>query len=362
MPRVMTSPFNKFGIFNLTWTCFIRHLLRIDKLSSFFRTEKNATDWSKNKIRQLLENLEIDDPGLGKCKITSVESIDGEAFANNRKAKLIFFYEWVIKAKWEGNLNGQTKEKEVKGEIEIPNLSEENDPEEIEIQVTVKTGSGTVAGDALKELLRNKGTEIIRNCLATYISELKTDFAKDLILPTKDSKSGDKLSSNIKHEGKSQVKTNVANVHGINNVVKDEDKSQQSSYKSLRLTESMKCKADELYNAFIIPELVCAFTRGNATVEAKVGGTFSMFDGNITGTFTSLKAPTCIKQKWRFSSWPKDYYSDVTITINQQSDETKVTVDQTGIPFSDYERTENGWRMYYFESIKRTFGFGASLY
>ena len=29
-------------------------------------------------------------------------SIEGEATANNRKAKLIFFYEWVIKGEWSG--------------------------------------------------------------------------------------------------------------------------------------------------------------------------------------------------------------------------------------------------------------------
>jgi hypothetical protein len=32
-----------------------------------------------------------------------VNKCDGEATANNRKAKLIFFYEWVIQAEWEGN-------------------------------------------------------------------------------------------------------------------------------------------------------------------------------------------------------------------------------------------------------------------
>jgi len=37
-----------------------------------------------------------------KCEITSITSMEGEATANNRKAKLIFFYEWVIKGEWSG--------------------------------------------------------------------------------------------------------------------------------------------------------------------------------------------------------------------------------------------------------------------
>ena len=36
------------------------------------------------------------------CEITDVTKCEGEASANNRKAKLIFFYEWEIKADWKG--------------------------------------------------------------------------------------------------------------------------------------------------------------------------------------------------------------------------------------------------------------------
>lgn len=330
----------------------------------FFRSEKNATDWSKNKIRSLITNLEVDEPGLGKCVIHEVESIEGEAFVNNRKAKLIFFYEWNIKAKWKGNLNGEPADKEVEGEIEIPNLSEENGSEEVEVQVTVKKGSGTVIGDALKELLRNKGTTLLQNQLAKYISELRDDFAKDLILPTKDSKANQSNSSinvNVKHVGKSQVKSNVTG--NVNNTTSDcIEKDPGDSLKTLKLTDSMKCRADELFNVLTMPELVSAFSRSQAISEAKEGGSFSMFGGNITGTFISLQVPNSIKQKWRFTNWPKDHYSDVSITLEQKSEDTSITVNQTGIPSNDYERTENGWKNYYFESIKRTFGFGATLY
>jgi hypothetical protein len=33
-----------------------------------------------------------------------VTKCDGEASANNRKAKLIFFYEWVVNGEWEGSI------------------------------------------------------------------------------------------------------------------------------------------------------------------------------------------------------------------------------------------------------------------
>ncbi len=38
----------------------------------------------------------------GKCEITEVSKVEGEASINNRKGKLIFFYEWNLKAAWGG--------------------------------------------------------------------------------------------------------------------------------------------------------------------------------------------------------------------------------------------------------------------
>lgn len=57
---------------------------------------------------------------------------EGEATASNRKGKLIFFYEWVVKLEWTAILEDDPK-KDIKGTIEIPNLSEENDPEEVDV-------------------------------------------------------------------------------------------------------------------------------------------------------------------------------------------------------------------------------------
>lgn len=66
-----------------------------------------------------------------KCIITSVDKCEGEAVANNRKGKLIFFYEWNIVLKWQSSNN----EKKIEGKINIPNLSEENDISEVDVSI-----------------------------------------------------------------------------------------------------------------------------------------------------------------------------------------------------------------------------------
>lgn len=69
---------------------------------------------------------------LAEVWLTEMEKIEGEAVANNRKGKLIFFYEWDMTITWKGRLNGADF-KEVEGKINIPNLSEENDVSEVDV-------------------------------------------------------------------------------------------------------------------------------------------------------------------------------------------------------------------------------------
>lgn len=96
-------------------------------------TEKNAGPWSKDRLKELFKDLEIAQSGV-ICKITEMDKINGEATANNRKGKLIFFYEWDLTMKWEGRLIGG-KEDVIKGSVEIPNLSEENDVSEVDVSI-----------------------------------------------------------------------------------------------------------------------------------------------------------------------------------------------------------------------------------
>lgn len=69
-----------------------------------------------------------------------------------------------------------------------------------------------------------------------------------------------------------------------------------------------------------------------------------------------------IGMRWRFSSWPQDHFSDVTLDLNQKEDCTQLTLTQVGVPQSEVDRTRDGWQRHYWDSLKRTFGFGAILF
>ena len=58
--------------------------------------------------------------------------------------------------------------------------------------------------------------------------------------------------------------------------------------RNLTHKETFKCRVDDLYRSLTDRDMVCAFTRDNVQYEAEKGGRFSLFGGNITGTFTNL--------------------------------------------------------------------------
>jgi activator of HSP90 ATPase len=74
----------------------------------------------------------------------------------------------------------------------------------------------------------------------------------------------------------------------------------------LNETYEFNTSADQLYQCFVDPQRVAAFTRGAPSVfEPKEGGKFVLFDGNVEGTFKVLEPNKKIVQDWRLKVWPE---------------------------------------------------------
>ncbi|XP_054271354.1 activator of 90 kDa heat shock protein ATPase homolog 2 [Macrosteles quadrilineatus] len=314
-------------------------------------TEKNACAWSQEKLKDLLLGLRIKSD-LAEVWLTEMEKIEGEAVANNRKGKLIFFYEWDMTITWKGRLNGADF-KEVEGKINIPNLSEENDVSEVDITVSLK--ESTSEGDIIKEFLYHQGKERIREKLEEYVVSLKKEFSKGMILPKKeDQSSQDKQISNLSSGFNKKVQVNQSNNTSGSKGVKIETST-------VKMTVMFQCTGTELYRALTVPEMVMAFTSGPVKLETKKLGKFELFGGNIHGEFVELEEDKKIVQRWRSKRWPDEHYSTVTMDISQKQDHTELTLTQTSVPKSDAEATKENWSRYYWDPIKRTFSFGSFL-
>jgi len=66
------------------------------------RTERDATRWSKGKLRDLLVGIVVENEA-GRVEISELKQVEGEASCSSHKGKLIFFYEWNIRLSWKGN-------------------------------------------------------------------------------------------------------------------------------------------------------------------------------------------------------------------------------------------------------------------
>lgn len=213
-----------------------------------------------------------------ECVVKSVDECTGEATVNNRKGKLIFFYDWELVLKWSGRLLNNSKVSH-NGKLTIPNLSEENNLEDVEITVTIDESNNE--SETLKQFMYNVGREKIRKQLGVYIKELKEEYSKNLILPKKDANSSDSTAVEAKDANNakiavqkpaSQVATAGAAISSSNNNTTSRPVGCKLDVRSLTMTEEFHCNANDLYNALTKAEMVTAFTRAPAKVDAVRGG------------------------------------------------------------------------------------------
>lgn len=310
-------------------------------------TERDASIWSKERIKNLFVGAEFATQDAS-FKITEVEKCEGEASANNRKGKLIFFYEWVLVFKLEGKLEGSNESHN--GTIKIPNLSEENEIHEIDIQSSIE-GDGTDC-DSLRKIMQKEGKDFIRDLLKQYVESLEVEFSKGMILPPKDGVHTDKIKNLSTGFNKVSMQPVISN---SNNSKENLDTA------TLKIKEKFQCRARELFEALTRIEMVMAFTRSEVELNPVPGGSFKLFGGNIIGTFEEIIPGEKIVQKWRYKQWPSGHFSTVTMTFTEKSDHTELNVKQTGVPRSELDVTKQNWERYYWNSIKQTFGFGAFL-
>jgi len=242
---------------------------------------------------------------------------------------------------------------EYKGVLDIPNLSDENDADEVDLNVSIETKGPHDA--ELRHLLSTDGLKFIRSQLAVYIHELKEEFSKGIILPT----------------AKPQVvlksgKTSTVDKRSFqNSVVTDQRLKKETGpveITSFEHTETFKVPPSRLYEILTNSELVSAWSNGKADVDAKVGGNFSLYNGQIDGTFIKLIKDEEIIALWRLREYPAGHYAEIRFILRDQSDSTDLTLSATNVPKNLAENTQTGFQRYYFQSIGRTFACGLRLF
>ncbi|XP_029903452.1 activator of 90 kDa heat shock protein ATPase homolog 1-like [Myripristis murdjan] len=309
-------------------------------------TERDVTGWSAERLKQLLLGVRVEGED-GVCSVTDVSKVEGEASINNRKGKLIYFYEWLLRASWMGTSRTGIR---YKGNVEVTNLSDENDLDDLDISVSLCKDEPNTP---LLGLMRRDGVQRVREALGEYVSLLKSEFTQGMILPT----AGEAPPPQPAQQNK--VKTSKTQISSAPSPSPAPSSTGvQIPTCSFSLNETFLTSADELYRTFTHQEFVQAFTRSPAVVEAQQGGSFRLLDGSVSGRFAQLVPDEKIVMRWRFKSWPSEHHATVTLELQERGGETELRMECRGVPAAEEERTREGWRRFYFEAIKQTFGYG----
>jgi activator of HSP90 ATPase len=96
-------------------------------------------------------------------------------------------------------------------------------------------------------------------------------------------------------------------------------------------------------------------TGSMAKTSARVGGSFTAWDGYISGKNLKLKPGKQIVQSWRTTEFTSaDPDSQIEVLLEKVPRGTKLTLRHTNVP-NGHTGYRTGWRTHYFEPMKKYF-------
>uniref|UniRef100_A0A0E0EM92 Activator of Hsp90 ATPase AHSA1-like N-terminal domain-containing protein n=1 Tax=Oryza meridionalis TaxID=40149 RepID=A0A0E0EM92_9ORYZ len=327
--------------------------------------ERDCLEWSRSRLTSLLAGLPVlsVEGGLA-LRTTALDKLDGEAYVNIRKGKVIPGYELSLTLAWEAEATTESGVVKVSGAAEVPYLADENADEDPELRVTVRGDDGPVARRA-KDAFLTKGKPLVLEKIREYVAAMaKGGPAKDEL----DSKKTPTKAAAVEAGGAAAAPAPAAEKKEEAPAVKEKKAKakDKEGFKTIEMTEKFYCRAKDMYEILMDENRWKGFTQSNARISREVGGQFSLFDGSISGVNEELQEGKLIVQKWRFGSWPDGVHSTVRLVFDEpESGVTVISLKQTDVPEEDrygnstvVENTERGWRELIFQRIRGVFGFG----
>ncbi len=122
--------------------------------------------------------------------------------------------------------------------------------------------------------------------------------------------------------------------------------------RTIQQTVTFKATPHEVYETLMDSKKHAELVGAEAKITKKVGGKFSIYDGEIEGVNLELVPDKRIVQSWRYSDWPEGHYSKTTFLLEENQGGTKLTFTQSEVPEDKYEDVSQGWHDYYWQPMK----------
>ncbi|MBI5294194.1 MAG: SRPBCC domain-containing protein [Chloroflexi bacterium] len=122
------------------------------------------------------------------------------------------------------------------------------------------------------------------------------------------------------------------------------------------LTVLLPASPEEIYTDWLDSEGHAALTGSPAQVDGRVGGTFSAWDGYITGVTLELEPSQRIVQAWRTTGFPEGAPdSRLEIQLKPVGGGTRLTLIHSDMPPDQEDSYRQGWEDFYFSPMREYF-------
>ncbi|CAG8477066.1 4419_t:CDS:2 [Acaulospora morrowiae] len=312
-------------------------------------TTKNCSKWAKEYLKEKLVDLEAEQDGI-VVKTTELTECSGDADLNQRKGKLIPFIDMVIELTWSGVAPDDTQ---AAGRIRVPEL--QNLGEDCVFEVSVD--DETPAKEPIKVVVRKHLTPLLSEKFKQFGKDMVETHSKDVYIEPSKLGASTPPRPATPNESSGTSASSTFNSGSYYTTSKSTASTKIVNTTTIKDTVELRTSANQIYETLLDPGLVAAWTRSRPDIFKHIGSSFSLFDGNITGTIVELVPNEKIVQTWRLKTWPEGHFSTVTLKFEQTSDYTVVHVIQEGVPVGEEETVRRNWQTYYWNSIKSVFGY-----
>ena len=126
--------------------------------------------------------------------------------------------------------------------------------------------------------------------------------------------------------------------------------------KSLSVTVQLPATPEAVFKAWLSSKEHTEMTGSAAKVEPGVGGSFTAWDGYISGKTLELVPHSRIVQAWRTNEFrDSDPDSRIEIVLRAYRGGTKLTLTHSGIPEGQADSYRSGWEEWYFAPMRDFF-------
>lgn len=309
---------------------------------------KNVTPWAKTWFEQELVTISHSEGG-SEVKVTRVTEVDGDCELGQRKSKLITIFDCKVVLSWSGEDKEGTK---AEGSLTIPEVShEQSDGLSDYVYQWSLTSTSNPAVNALYDLAKAKLPPLLSQRFNTFRSAMLDTHGKDLTVT-----------------GTPGTTTPGTPIPPVSTAPLSKPVSAKEVSKGIMnattvtVDGSFMASADDLFELLTDEKRIPAWSHAPAQSQAVVGAPLSLFGGGVTGKYTDLQKPTKIVSTWKLNSpsWPENHEGQLTTTLNQQSDSTKVEFKLSGVPRGMEDEIRKNIEGYYIRGFQ-SIGLAAAL-